>query len=1389
MTRQVTDQLYIDLEYFTPEEYYTYIAEASASISAEFTQSVQGYRTVETVLSAFSDAALTADVEVIKSSAVSVSSEFSLEASASGFENAEAALTATATMDCVVTKIVSGLADISAEFTQITVAERVVNFNMAFESSVTMDTQATRTVTFGVGLSSDAACSCVNFRVRDFDSAVGALFNTAVSASATINSFAVLDSVSALTADAVVNRSTAVTLEVNATVIANVLSFSNQSASLTSAFAVNASGIISNRRPRQVIPYNSPTFSTTKKFGSHSLILGNDGTNKYLDTYASSDWTAAKTWDFWINPAGSFGNNNEIAIYEHDSGSNYFYINLRLNVVSSITYYRISIYSASGGVTGTYTSALTANWTNFKHVRVVLGTGTNGITVWIDGTKDTPFSTSGTILYPNITSVTPKIGRPYVSGNGLYYIDDYWISKSQLSISTENTFTVPTSARQLTETQQNNTVFLFHFDNDYVDDLTQLEQAQASLTATSTLTISAGMVNAGAALLASSGTVTVSATVTKNYQSNLSSAFAVSASVNTLYDINGSLFNSATLSSNVERFRTTSSDLQAQSQLTVDTIRIQRAASDLSTEFTQVADVQRTRTAASALASQFTLTADVDLVADINSSLSAEFTQSAAADRTRSTAVSLTAEFALDTANQRVRYAESAQSSEFALTAESQRVQQAASDLSSEFTQSTDIERFRKTPADLSSESTQSTAVDRIRYGLGDLNTEFTQVADAIRIQQGHADISAAFEQTTTANRTRNLDSAQSTQADITINAVKTVNVAVTTEAIATQLTAAAKIGDFLIDCAVTASVSCSGSRVRFFENLSEPRGVNLQDDVTGTDLGPFLLLDTYPSGTSLFVTRSLISFWTNEGTTGAILNTDGVYDGNPSGTNIFTITKEGSDYFLYYYGNRAQEAIYPYVKWAIDYRNEDLLHNFLIYIESGGFPTQEVLESYRFFLDGVEQTQLAVTDAYVEPKKSHPFTIKDGLLLGYGSSFYALGGGSGYTPHGNLENTAPNSAVLAQFWMDNNTTYDLDDSDLRNKFYNAGWTDLGVDGTATGLSRPDYYVRLNGYQDLDEQGTVSAANNNWSWRYFNNRRVVSGVPLYDVSGFAATPDQDNPYVTQIVASLTLKITVAALFAANLQSTSTLSATVERIQANSAALSSEFTQTANIAVNIGTITNISSQTALAINAGYLLEATSTQNSLFTVQATVGAIGDNSVDMVSAFAVSADVEVIPPIRIEADLAGQFAVQAITGFEQQAQADLSSAFAVTADVDSIPPVRIEANLSSEFAVTASIQGQFDNQASLDSEFTQTTSGGRIRRPSASLSAQATLIANNSKLVGFSANLPAVATQLIVGSLIHIDPFYQYKVESETRRGTVLPENRVFQVESETRVNMIL
>ena len=96
MTRQVTDQLYIELDYFTPEEYYVYTAEAAVALSAsatldasvvrikQFDSSIVSESTLACTIShiegadlqAFTNASLSAQATVTKSTSATLSSEF-----------------------------------------------------------------------------------------------------------------------------------------------------------------------------------------------------------------------------------------------------------------------------------------------------------------------------------------------------------------------------------------------------------------------------------------------------------------------------------------------------------------------------------------------------------------------------------------------------------------------------------------------------------------------------------------------------------------------------------------------------------------------------------------------------------------------------------------------------------------------------------------------------------------------------------------------------------------------------------------------------------------------------------------------------------------------------------------------------------------------------------------------------------------------------------------------------------------------------------------------------------------------------------------------------------------------------------------------------------------
>jgi hypothetical protein len=182
MTRQVTDNLYIDLEYFTPEEYYTYEAEATASASAS--------------------AELSVDIGVIKQGVSTQTSAFDLSATISHIEGVDIVLSnfASFTLTPSVTREVATSIDSAFTAVAVTVAGNVQNASASFVSEFTQTT--------------------------DIDHLVGASSDQSSSAE-----FAV---------DAVANRSAAITLDTIGNLDAQAARFRDYSSDLASAFTITA---------------------------------------------------------------------------------------------------------------------------------------------------------------------------------------------------------------------------------------------------------------------------------------------------------------------------------------------------------------------------------------------------------------------------------------------------------------------------------------------------------------------------------------------------------------------------------------------------------------------------------------------------------------------------------------------------------------------------------------------------------------------------------------------------------------------------------------------------------------------------------------------------------------------------------------------------------------------------------------------------------------------------------------------------------------------------------------------------------------------------------------------------------------------------------------------
>ena len=200
MTRAATDQLYIELDYFTPEEYFVYTAEA--------------------VMAAGGDSSLTATVGVIKQGATALASDTAQSSSATRTRTLAAALVSdtaltgtishihgadlTAFSDAVLTANIEVLqASAAADLSSDTVlgadvaAIRGVDSAMSSDSAFAVD--ALRLRPLDSAMSSDTAFAADLARIRTVDSALSADTGFTVAETVTLGTSAALSSDAALT--------------------------------------------------------------------------------------------------------------------------------------------------------------------------------------------------------------------------------------------------------------------------------------------------------------------------------------------------------------------------------------------------------------------------------------------------------------------------------------------------------------------------------------------------------------------------------------------------------------------------------------------------------------------------------------------------------------------------------------------------------------------------------------------------------------------------------------------------------------------------------------------------------------------------------------------------------------------------------------------------------------------------------------------------------------------------------------------------------------------------------------------------------------------------------------------------------------------------------------
>ena len=556
MTRQVTDQLYIDLGYFTPEDYYTYEAVASAAISS-----------TATVTATITVIGVPTEASANLTSAFTQSSQINITASAASSQ------TSAFTQTAIAGRIKQGAIALTDAFTPTLTVDVFKNSTSVIEcvATVTADTVATRV--FNITLESIVTQSLQSQRLAGLTSNQSAQFS--ISASADNR-----------TQEGTASLSTTAT----ASATANKIRFFN--ASFTSAFTQTTIATDLADRPLTAqTPAGSLSFDTSiKQFGSASLF-SNTGTAAW---WAGNDVQLTTNQMFlsgWYRPstaAINAGSDTRIstspAVWRLD-----------LDGSTEKVEFKISADGFNYATVATSSSSLVAN--TWYHI-AVSKSGTS-YAIWINGNRvatgsyfDTPYNTGIN---------TPQI---WIGNSGGHY--DEWEMQTdtygQYNPSS-TTYTVPTQESANTD----NTEFLFHFNGNYNDDNTG--QLSAALTATASLTAIARRTRVAASAMSSTALLTgdgikvveASANLTaegfvvtangriRSQLADLDTAFALTASVDVVVNFDCAMTSTCTLSATGLDIDFASAQLTTAVTLTTTAIRTRRVAAALTTTATLTA--------------------------------------------------------------------------------------------------------------------------------------------------------------------------------------------------------------------------------------------------------------------------------------------------------------------------------------------------------------------------------------------------------------------------------------------------------------------------------------------------------------------------------------------------------------------------------------------------------------------------------------------------------------------------------------------------------------------------------------------------------------------------------------------------------------------------------
>ena len=822
MTRQATDQLYIDLEYFTPEEYYVYIAEAQASANTVAglgcdTENIRGF---DAALS--STATIAADAENIRGFECAIASSAAISCDADvlgGNQEAEADLTSEASISidvqvirefdaavsmsteqtAVVGVIFEGAIDVGALFSPAFDATAQFAGDALLESTANLEATASKFAGNEGTLENIVNLSLQSDRFRDDAAALTSTIEQATDAARFRDIEISLAASSSMTADVGVVKDSIVLKVGEFVLAADALSLQFGEATLESQAAFNA--LVEIFIPRTIPLYSRPRFLRAS-------------TSPFADIPVSTAVVRNGTYAAAISSTALQYRTEGVALPNINANED-FLISFSIRptaITNSRTFFSIGNTAPNSGIQssgiqisttsiGILTIRVNGNDLNLStQVRNFLSNGWKTINLHREQSSGDPFSkslyvtvTNGPEAYSPAGSYTDEFTgsqflaaidtsdyayfRNVSSVSGITYIDDFVFSKGA---------GIGANVRDSTTTVCN-----FDFETGTSRESLVLDQfGAASITSIAGIVAVPNFTVDGITIHQSSGTLTAIVGVSYENSIALNSDFQLAAEAEEVpIEFEAALLVESTQT--VEAFRTQqgAADMVAESAVIADPYRILEFAVQTDAVFSELAAVVIIGQGLITCETFVNLTVDADKTAGISADISSQADLAAEAFRIQPAAADISSQFEQTATGAITFEGNSSQSSEYTLAADVSRIVGFESNIAANFTVDANVSGgFIGASAELISSSTQAITYERIRFADSSLNStaELSITADRF------AEMPAAL-------------SSESTQA---VDYVRFRDFGIQTDAIFIELVAVAKTGAGLVTIDSVATLS-----------------------------------------------------------------------------------------------------------------------------------------------------------------------------------------------------------------------------------------------------------------------------------------------------------------------------------------------------------------------------------------------------------------------------------------------------------------------------------------------------------------------------------------------------------------------------------------------------